>query len=241
MVCWKWAGLTLLATLVLMFLPASSAVVKYVPGVRTGDWAQYDVQVLGDRSLVSGPYSFGSFIDTQYSKFSVTTVSGTILTISETIHYLNGTDYLFTTFNIDVNATEPNFVIAAGLNSPDELAPGSQYKLNSTEERTILGSSRAINYLNEYSDGSGVTVNEAWAWDKASGFPVAIVLTAGTSSRSETIILTISKTSLWATPTIFGLTPTLFYGITGVTLALAIGVAVFKLLRSRRRIDWTTY
>jgi len=234
LVRWIWAGLALLATLVLVVIQTSTATAAYVPGVRTGDWAEYDVQVLGDRSLFAGPFSFATFINTQYVKFSVTTVSGTIVTFAETIHYLNGTEFPYPTFKVDVNATEPNFLIAAGLNSPDTLAPGNPYSINSTETRTVLGSMRSINHLDQYSNDSGVVVNQAWAWDKVSGLIVGTIITAGLSNRSETIILTISKTNLWISPTIFGLPPIFFYGITGVALFLGGGVAAFKVLRSRR-------
>jgi len=63
---------------------------------------------------------------------------------------------------------------------------------------------------------------------------VAIVLTVGDPSLSETMIMTISKTNLWAPPTIFGLTPTLFYGITGASSAAVIGAAAFMIVRFRR-------
>jgi len=145
LVGWKWASLAFLATLFFTLTATSAEATVYAPGVRAGDWAQYDPQILGDRNLFSGPFSFQTFINAQYSKVSVTTVAGTIVTLTEIVHYLNGTDYLFTTFKVDVNATEPNFLIAAGLNSPDDLAPGSDYRLNSIETRIVLGLPRALN------------------------------------------------------------------------------------------------
>jgi hypothetical protein len=160
-----------------------------------------------------------------------------MVALTETIHFLNGTDYLFTTFKVDVNSTEPNFLVAAGLNSPDALTPGSTYRINSTETRTILGISRSINYLNEYNNESGLYSSEAWAWDKASGFLVAVALTLSQSGKSETITMTISKTNLWVTPTIFGLNPTLFYGLTAIgsiVVSFTIGITASKFLRSRR-------
>ena len=234
MVVWRWVGLGLLA-IVILFLPSSSANAGYAPGVKSGDWAEYDIQILGNTHLLRGPFGLGEVINTQYSKMNVVAVTQTNVTLEETIHYLNGTDYLFTTFKVNVNATEPNFLIASGLNSPDPLTPGSAYNINSTETHTVLGSERTVNYLNEYSNDSGVTVNEAWAWDRASGFLVTVILTLRQSSESETFILTISKTNLWTTPTIFGLPPTWFYGMTGVVLALGGGVAAYKVLRSRMR------
>ena len=233
MVVWRWVGLGLLTTAILILPPSSTANAAYAPGVKVGDWAQYDIQIVGNTHLLRGPFGLGEVINTQYSKMNVATVARTNVTLEETIHYLNGTDYLFTTFTVDVNATEPNFLIAAGLNSPDPLAPGSSYNINSTETHSVLGSERAINYLNEYSNDSGVTVNEAWAWDKASGFLVTVILTVRQSGESETFILTISKTNLWTTPTIFGLAPTLFYGMTGFTLTIAAAVIGYKILRSR--------
>ncbi len=231
MVGWRWVGPALLATLFLVLVPVPAHAVAYIPGVRIGDWAQYDVQVLGNRHLFQGPFGLGSFANTQYSRINVTMVTGTSVTLSETIHYFNGTDYLFTTFMVNVSVTEPNFLIAAGLDSPDVLAPGSSYQLNSTETQTILGSTRVINHLNEYSDSSGVTFNEAWAWDRASGFLVGVVLSLGRSGDSETVTFAISKTNLWITPTIFGLTPTLFYGIFGVTLASLAAILGWPLSR----------
>jgi hypothetical protein len=219
-------------------VPPTTAVAEaYAPGVRSGDWAQYDVIILGDRTLFRGTLRFASFLNVQYSKVNVTTVTGNMVALTETIHFLNGTDYLFTTFKVDVNSTEPNFLIAAGLNSPDALTPGSTYRINSTETRTILGISRSINYLNEYNNESGLYSSEAWAWDKASGFLVAVALTLSQSGKSETITMTISKTNLWVTPTIFGLNPTLFYGLTAIgsiVVSFTIGITASKFLRSRR-------
>lgn len=161
-------------------------------------------------------------------------VSGTNVTLAETLHYYNGTDRPFTTFTVVIGVTEPDFLISSNLKAPDSLGPTNQYSLNKTEVATELGASRMVNILYEAYNVSGAMVNQDWIWDQQTGILTGSILTLTRSGQSGTITLDICKTSLWSAPTIFGLSPPIFYSVLVILAAIAV-TGVSLLLRKRRK------
>jgi len=163
-------GIAFILTCVLLMAVAVPVLaVDYEPGVSVGDGADYGNYLLDGEQGAEN-----------WTRFGVTAVSGSEVTVTVYTAYMDGTDetvdkvYDVEAGTVDGEAKDfPGaLIIAANLNEGDALPLAvSGYTVNTTETRTYLGVSRSVNVVSyEYTDAdAGYTISETYVYDQASG------------------------------------------------------------------------
>jgi len=147
-------------------------------GVKAGDWVKYKVVRLG--SSVAWDYS-----DAVWVKVEVLKVSGTTVTIRETVHDADGSE-LVRNFSSNLLSSPAYYfyIIAANLGSGDKVDTFPIWNetklayvditLNDTDYRSYGGVTREVNRLKYsyvksfFSDMANFTIEEYW--DRSTGF-----------------------------------------------------------------------
>jgi len=215
----KMRGKTLLiVSIVIMFAVAGTA---YVAGVEVGDWVKYDVSCEGQPHLWNMPLLYYSSMDVEWAKAEVLSVSGSNVTVRETVHRFNGEERN-TTFTISPAKTMPlsdRYVIPANVSveykfpiNRDTYDPITEswktvheLSINTTTSRSYGGVTREVNILEsswmypyfEYIDN----LTEVYVWDRTTGFLLekkwqSTFIGFGNASLS-TVSLRIIDTNLW--------------------------------------------
>lgn len=144
-------------------------------GVKAGDWVKYKVTRLG--SSVAWDYS-----DAVWVKVEVLKVSGTTVTIRETIHDADGSECVRNfSSNLLSSPAYYFYIIAANLGSGDKVDTFPMWNetnvditLNDTDYRSYGGVTREVNRLKYsyvksfFSDMANFTIEEYW--DRSTGF-----------------------------------------------------------------------
>ena len=170
--------------LILLLMTSMSCLVRGgdaeadVVGVKTGDWVKYRVARLG--SSVAWDYS-----DAVWVKVEVLKVSGTTVTIRETVHDADGSE-LIRNFSSNLLSSPAYYfyIIAANLGSGDKVDTFPMWNetklayvditLNDTDYRSYGGVTREVNRLKYsyvksfFSDMANFTIEEYW--DRSTGF-----------------------------------------------------------------------
>jgi len=147
-------------------------------GVKAGDWVKYRVARLG--SSVAWDYS-----DAVWVKVEVLKVSGTTVTIRETVHDADGSE-LVRNFSSNLLSSPAYYfyIIAANLGSGDKVDTFPMWNetklayvditLNDTDYRSYGGVTKEVNRLKYsyvksfFSDMANFTIEENW--DRSTGF-----------------------------------------------------------------------
>lgn len=166
-----------------LVLPALAA--GYSPGVTAGQYVKYG-------NFSGNGQGFEAFNDYGYLQLQVTSVSGSQVTLLSTGQFKNGTalpgDQTTAVWDIQAGTQNGNPdtqgpIIAANLNQGDAIPPPGTYSVNSTEQRTYLGVSRAVNVLDLSVSSPDYNSSLTYVYDKASG--LLLEATAQTTTQSE--------------------------------------------------------
>lgn len=202
---------------------SAGALESWVPGVKTGDWAKYDMffgyNTTDPNPPISPPPPDSKLIE--YSKLEVQSVVVSQINAEETIHYLNGTE---TSYGVSVDLMNPRelmsmtsstpallgaiYFIGANLSAGDRIyRPDNAPTINVTFMRTYAGASREVNYLNLSLSNpySGYTEVEGieFYWDRRSGIVDEIrrdIMLENSTNGYYTyasILMVMKETSIW--------------------------------------------
>jgi hypothetical protein len=153
----------------------------YNPGVSTGQWIKYDgIQAVG-------AFAISDANNTDWMKMEVTQVSGKNVTLHMTAQYTNGTAADEMGLNVNVETgwsnesdTNGNFFLIAGNLQEGDTLPGldigfGPMKVNKTETRTYLSTSRTVNIVNTTIYEAGVMdYRSLQIYDQTSGMLLEI-------------------------------------------------------------------
>ena len=180
-------------------LSAHAALVR-VPGVKPGDTAIY-AQTVGRWNLPGPPPpTFGQFINLNFTTLSVTSVTGSNVSASQTFHYVNGTvrDDIIQG-GVDTDSGNITFWLTAAnltAGTPLYTTPNSPV-INSTLTLVFAGAPRSINVYNAtISFPGGTEFVNAW-WDKLTGILVHVDFAIKTPTGNAFAGAQLVQTSLW--------------------------------------------
>jgi hypothetical protein len=153
---------------------APVSAVDYNPGVSVGQWIKYGDYVINTPA--------GTITSPDWSMIEVVGVSGKEVTLRTTGAYMNGTaippsDLLCNIETHQVNEglwVSQNYLLAANLNQGDKtLNEADAPTINTTETRTILGTSRTVNIINITNSYPGQNIRSVVIYDQASGMSLS--------------------------------------------------------------------
>ena len=174
-------------------------------GVKKGDWIEYSVTYTGsptqDHAL-------------NWARIEVTDVQGTVIYVSITSRYPNGTSEVFnSTLNLKTGQLIDDFIIPANLKTGDIFLDQNQgnITISRTEQLIYAGATRTVVFAS--------TSHNTYVWDQATG-----VSLEGTSKQPDYSMHTIVEdTNMWQPSE--GLDMTVL-----VLVAIATMVALFVLV-----------
>ncbi len=233
-------------------------------GVKEGDWFKYQVAFFWNSTNPSDtvPLSYVEANTTEYLLATITTVTGTTVTISEVQHYQNGTETTKEELTNVATATVASVLLyASNLNAGGYLFPLNSATpiINSTVTRTYAGAAREDNYvvnkatsvdINSDGEADYVYRYTSLYFDRQTGILVDAYfedVSATTPSQTVSWTLKLTETNAWTagstdgggdggdgTPTSW-LTENLLYIIViVVVVAVVVVVAGFVLVRKRK-------
>lgn len=208
----------------------------YEAGVKVGDWAKYNFFVSWNSNPpYPEPLSIEEARKINYSIFEVKDVSGTTITIVETIYFINSSQ----TSKIyvgDIKTKEGNLtfqVIAKNLNEGDKIWDIENAPIiNATRPELYAGSTRTVNLL-DFRIGTGIG-NWTWVqffWDRDTGLQCEMGMVNYMTFEENDIFYevqsltkwVITETNLWNPETPISIpwwvSPTIFIGIAVVIYA----------------------
>ena len=199
----------------------------YNLGVSVGSWVKYGNYV------VTTPAE--TIISPDWSMIEVTGVSGKEVTLRITGAYMNGTAIPASTVvcNIESGMSSgfQRYIIAANLNTGDKtLNLAVSDIINTTETRTVLGTSRSVNILNFTASYPSQNIKIAYIYDQASGMQIGmemettLIAQAVTYTNSYRIIDT----------NIFEVEPIPEFSSWALLLILLVSVTIFEVFYKRK-------
>lgn len=207
------AGLTI--ALFIVLLGVGNVLAEISVGVKKGDWIEYQVALTG-----SPPADH----DVTWARMEVTNVQGKAINLNVTTEFKNGTLlYENITLNLETGQLGDDFIIPANLNSGDTFFDEnvSNITISGVEERTYAGATRTVVYA--------ATSETTYYWDQATG-----ILVEGNSQFPDYTMNTIvDKTNMWQ-PQLFGLDPTVFYGLVIGAAVLVVVVPAFFVVKRKK-------
>lgn len=183
-----------------------------VAGVKTGDWAKYKVTRLGS-SRAWHP----AMMEAVWVKVEVLNVSGTTVTIRETIHDADGSEWVRNSSRDLQSGTMFSYIIAANLGPGDKIGRTPVYvnneteyvdvTLNDTDYRSYGGVTREVNQLkysrlweDDFLPGHFINGTLERYWDKYTGFLLEWKIqkyVIGYEKYPSTFKLEIEDTNMW--------------------------------------------
>ncbi len=207
------AGLTI--ALFIVLLGVGNVLAEISVGVKKGDWIEYQVALTG-----SPPADH----DVTWARMEVTNVQGKAINLNVTTEFKNGTLlYENITLNLETGQLGDDFIIPANLNSGDTFFDENvgNITISGVEERTYAGATRTVVYA--------ATSETTYYWDQATG-----ILVEGNSQFPDYTMNTIvDKTNMWQ-PQLFGLDPTVFYGLVIGAAVLVVVVLAFFVVKRKK-------
>lgn len=164
-------------------------------GVKAGDWAHYSIgqDPTGNTTLVKSLMNqFSAYNNTRYASVNFTTVYGTIVNLTQGIHYMNGTT-LASSLTVDVSqGVDPT-------NPPIVIMQNYQSLGNGLTNGTFFGVQRIINSL--YVSPSQGNASR-YTWDETTGVLISkqilyTVDAANGSTGTFTFTFSMTSTNLW--------------------------------------------
>jgi len=174
LVRWSWKAVFLLS-IVAVFSPAIvSGVFGRSVGVKAGDWVKYEVKCGGQ----SGQAWLPTYRDAEWVKREVQKVTDSKMTILETFHFPDGSEFRKGPYDWDVNDVDSLMgdIIPANLSVGDEISIWSLGKLriDATTSRNYGQAERDTNHAT-WSTTMPYFIYEMhcydeFLWDKKTGF-----------------------------------------------------------------------
>ena len=206
--------LYLITSLLTVLIGVNIVIAEISVGVKKGDWIEYQVTFTGIPDEAH---------DVTWAKMEIVTVEGTQINLNITVKFSDGTlEPQQATLNLKTGQLGDDFIIPANLNSGDTFFDKNvgTITINSIEKRTYAGATRTVVHA--------ATEETSYYWDKATG-----ILVEGESQFPQYTMHTIAdKTNMWQ-PQLFGMNPTVFYGLVIGTTVL-IAVLAFLIIRRKK-------
>jgi hypothetical protein len=169
----------LAAILLLVGILASSCVMAFSVGVKSGDWIEYTVTSTG--APMQGH-------DVASARMEITAVENPNITVTITSTFTDGTnDTITSVLNLETGHLIDDFIIPANLNVGDSF-PDQNYgniTITNTETHTYAGAQRTIL--------SATIHNNTYYWDQATGVSVE----GNTQTPDYSIHSVVSSTNMW--------------------------------------------
>ena len=188
-------------------LPSLVRAVSYSPGVKVGDWIKYGQITVTWTGNGTEPSYVTEERNLDWARIDVTGVSGTVVTLNSTAHYVNGTQ-MSQSISEDVNSTTylgSTYLIAANLNSGDMLSlQAGSPTINQTVGKAYAGAGRDVNVLNVTTTYQNQDVILATFYDQNTGVMTEMdlrtpdMVSLGTSTGTVEISMVATDTNLWA-------------------------------------------
>jgi len=197
----KILALTIIAACVV--LPSLVHAFGYNPGVKAGDWIKYGQITFTWTGNGTEPSYLADERNLEWVRLEVIGVSGTIVTVNATVHYINGTE-TFQSSNDDVNGTTysgTNYLIAVNLNSGDAISNqiGSP-TINQTVGRAYAGAGRDVNLVNLTTVRENQNIVMTTYYDQNTGVLVEMYMKTPDLENMGTIEISMvaTETNMWA-------------------------------------------
>jgi hypothetical protein len=236
-----------LACLISTALLTSSMATEYNPGVSAGQWTKYG------NFTASGADVPSYFNDTDWMKIEITEVSGKNITLHMSGQYKNGTatDEEGVTVNIETSQSNMTtsgglfFITAANLAENDVTfsmgTPAVQFRINKTETRTYLGTSRTVNIINitNHEDQLGLgTTDQKYigVFDKATGIMLEMNVSMTSTMLPQAnmqMSFSITDTNLWVANTSGLPQDYLIYIVIAAVLIIVVAIAALVMRKKK--------
>jgi hypothetical protein len=164
---------------VLSFSSISSVFADLSVGVRKDDWIEYAVTYTG--SPTQGH-------DINWARIDITSVQGTIISVSINSRYPNGSTEIFnSTLNLQTGKLIDDFIIPANLKTNDTFLDQNlgNIKINRVDQQKYAGAIRTVLYAS--------TNQNTYVWDQATG----VSLEATSKQPDYSMHTIIVGTNLW--------------------------------------------
>lgn len=177
-------------------------------GVKPGDTFNYSYQINWDSTdpAATVPAQYEELNTTQFIRITVITVSGSLINVDFTRHFINGTEQT-QNGNIDVNTQILEIpysllIIRANASPGEKIYPaGGHATLNETATRTYsIGQIKTIRYVSPDITGSNSEKTEIY-FDRANG--VGLEYNFGSQETSGSYVTTTKETLMitsWVIP-----------------------------------------
>ncbi len=143
--------LALTVIVALIVLPSLARAVNYSPGVKVGDWIKYGQITFTWTGNGTEPSYVTDERNLDWARIDITGVSGSVVTLNSTAHYVNGTETSQSSSE-DVNSATylgSTYLIAANLNNGEMLSPqAGSPTINQTVGKAYAGAGRSVNLIN---------------------------------------------------------------------------------------------
>jgi hypothetical protein len=200
----------------LFFLVTAGVVVgEFSVGVKTGDWIEYNVSVMGSPAEKH---------DVTWARMEVYAVQGSQIDLNITVKFSDGTlEPQTATLNLETGQLGDDFIIPANLNVGDVFFDKNigNITISGVEEKTYAGVIRSVM--------TAATSETTYYWDQATG-----ILVEGISHYPEyTMHSIVDKTNLWQSQ-VQGLNPTVFFAmVIGAVALIVVVLTVFVMKRKK--------
>ena len=229
-----------LALLVFATSFASIRATDYNPGVSSGQYAKY--------GNFYGTGSSSTFNDADWMRIDVVDVSEKNVTLHMSGMYKNGTnaDESGSIVNVETGAVNGSsggyfIVIAANLKEgdviPGAVGPTGPLTINTTDTRSYLGASRAINILNlTTSTGGYMDYSYIEIYDQVSGILLELNMSATSTlypASNMQMSFSITETNIFSASPIDVVANNLIYIVIAVVLIIIVVAAVVLMRRKK--------
>lgn len=236
----------LLAILVLsVFAPTLVHAKDYTVGVKAGDWVNYGITVRWTGNGTE-PSDVTETMKLDWVRIDVLSVSGTTVTLNQTVHFNNGTQ-IFQSSDTDIqgsNSAGTSFLIASNLKAGDPISPQTPgTTINQTVTGLYAGASRNVNTIDQKGNLPGMEGNYPFEyktyWDQSTGVMVELYINTTDTANSggyEEISFKATETNLWSTNPLDIIQNNLLYIIAAMAVIIVI-VAATIVLRRRKLLS----
>lgn len=242
-------GIVVALALAALLVMTPTQAVNYTVGVSAGQWIKYGNFVATGTGI---PSSISN--QTDWFRIDVVSVSGTNVTVHISGKYKNGTNVAEMGAIVDVakgtsNATGGSgyflFIIPANLAQNDVIpTSGLNFviRVNQTESKTYLGTSRNVNVFNLTASYPNVaTYKWITVWDKSSGMLLEMNLSLTSIGGSIKVSFNATDTNIFATSGGTGTSPDYTpYIIIAIVVVIIIVIAGIAMMMRRRKPPATT-
>ena len=200
----------------------------YSVGVAVGDFVKF-----GD---FVGNSSYSYFSDVNWTKYEVTAISGTNVTMIFTAVFKNGTDVpgsgntaIYDIEKYTVNgAYNPAIVVViipANLTEGNEV-PGAGVNVTTTENRNYFGIDRSVNIVETNSTSVDITYMSTLVYDTVSGVALEVQMEKTDSTDTATVSYDVIETNIFTGEVIPDLPSNMFAVL--VIISLSVGALVLR-------------